>query len=550
MKNYFQFTLLLLLMTFQVAAINSKCGHTSNLPIAIKNSYSTEEQYQMICDLEDKIEKGYSENIFQSFRSKKNIYFKKCYDNITVSDLPHYKLDGLLRKCVAQFNNGHLRSHAVKAPWIYMPFSLIESSGDFYIKSLFTENTCAYDTGVKVGDIVIEINGKTVNELISSFDEYQYGSSSYKKREGSVDAITSRTYAITDNPKFSITVNRDGKELTFNNTYFFYENYVSTDDNMILLKMGYKSCRYETNTVRKQEGYYYSQPLYKPKWSFSTEQNLSNPSAFFSNITTDGKDACYLKFYNFESLHGYFDDQAPYPEDSYSVHLWSRLKTELEQCNTTNKTLIIDFQYNTGGRYSELGDFINLVTPEGSKPLSQYRQTRLKHDFMGQYLCEGEVFFREFSTLLGDTFNSAFCQDLESSSSWNSNGYDNNIIVLTTPNCMSSCDIAVSALKMLPNVKVIGTPTHGAFNGISRYDDFGKTTNGPVTLYNTDLTTFIEATYVTPIVEGNVCINYSCYRPLEGKPVMPHFNYNLTFKDLTSEPFGIDLREEISRLVK
>jgi hypothetical protein len=413
---------------------------------------------------------------------------------------------------------------------------------------MYTENTCDLKTGLELGDQVTKINGKSVEDYINTLSSYQYASSVTTKRERSLSAITSRSYAIYDSSNISFTVMRSGQELTFQESFFFYDYDLLATDKTALLSNDYKICNYTNSTKRDYKGFYYSLPLYKEKWSFSSEPNYRGIDAYFSNVTNNnGSNACYFKLNNFNSLTGRFSDE---PQGTQSKQLWRRLKDELDICNKNGDTLIIDLQSNEGGEYYELGEFISLITPSNIDPLNMFRNVRLKHDLMGQYLCEGEVFFQDFDAVMGDSFNGAFCRDLESSNSWQSQGYDNKIIVLTSSNCMSSCDIAAASLKMLPNVTVIGKPTHGAFNGISNYGSFGSTTTGPVTLFNTDISTFVVNNVINSPNTDDVCGSYyRCYTPLEGKPVVPHIDYNITVKDIIGLPIGTDLRNKISSLL-
>jgi|GEM_PF-6054738 len=515
-----------------------------------KSYYSKDDKINILCDLKERMSNQYSENVYNDFSEKLDKKFDTCFDLVdSVGDNPE-DVNGLVRSCIGQFNNSHLQAMLLKSPRIQLPFSLAKTRDGIFVRSVSPQFNCGDEIDVKLGDQIISVDGVSIERVVQRLVKFQFGSSLMAREARAVFEFGSREYSFPESGVINLKIVRDGEMIDVSAQYSTFEDSIDDNTKKRLRERKISTCLYSDASKNKKgsRGYYLSKPLYSPDWSVKSNKDTGKEFAYFTRFkSAEGIESCYFKL-------DHFSHEAAFLSDSnQEVDLWAKLEEEVLACKEDGAPLVLDFRYNEGGTYDNLTSLMNLLIPAQDPNLWNLRSLRVKHTNMGNWYCAGETYFDPGLPLNLDVFNGTFCRTLYLDAKWQE-GYANSILLLTSSECMSSCDLASWALSTQENVTIVGTPTNGAFNGISnfskQYDKSLK--NSSVLRFSfDDMATFVVNLTSEEIETNSIFCNDHglCYSSLEGKPVRPDVYYEIDKRDITSRPFGASYRYTIEKII-
>ncbi len=540
------FSFCFLLLVFPKTSLALSCPE--NLPsLSEKSFYTPGEQRSLLCYLKDVLENRHSGKVFNNFQSHVDSIFNTCGETIGSSNLDRVQTNGLLKKCLSHFRNGHISVNLRNTVKVRLPFQVLYTQGKYLVKSVFPRESCVSMNSLQRGDEILMIDGKPIEEFVTDLKTYQINSSSHAQVQKAVSALTTRNYAYPETSVAQIQVKREREVIDLRENYYFFRDDFSDDQLQPLVERSITQCYREQDQPHQGRGYYFSRSLYSTSWTaFSDSSRVKEIASFSKGVEGLPINSCYLKIKDFNHNQVFLNSSGE------ETDLWDQIEVDIDQCKYEQKKLILDIRSNVGGAYQRLSRLLNVLVPAHLNNGSEYRSLRVQHSFAGEFSCELESITENFEGLNLETFSSSLCRTLDIEPMW-LEGYAQEILVLTSPFCKSSCDLLTRTLKNLPNTTLLGTPTEGAFNGVSFYQRQGLDTlpySSFVSLYFDDVTTMVHEDF-NPIDSSLYCNseNRQCFRPLEGEAVTPHIIYEPSLEDLTLRPFGSGLRQRIEDII-
>jgi hypothetical protein len=533
MKLYL-FTLFLVMQNPLLANVN--CNNYSE-SIENQETYDSTDQLSLLCKFKKSIDEAYSKNVLTSFQEKKAEIFEKCFSEVKDEEILPNQMNGILKRCVSRFEDGHLKASIKNVTNVILPFSIIESvDGRIFVDVVQRYELCFDNFDLKVGDEILTINGESPQEFSQRYSKYISSSSVNAKRTFSFDSISHLTFDFPDSPKLSIKYLRNGEEKTTEINYEFVSN-SSNPEVRSLKEKGYRQCDFY-NSKSDTEGYFNSDPMYIPSWSFKNEKGKT--VAWFTRNTETDVNSCYFKFKNFSDINGKVRNDNG--EES-PMNLFSWLGFSVKRCDSEGKPLIIDVRNNTGGSYYGLAKFLGtIIDVKGSEfPHLYFTEKEFENSGDTENPYRSIDFFLSANSFEISNFNRVL-YSLTDRIRLNDYSYQNKIILLTGPDCYSSCDITSLFLRQRENTIVIGQSSQGAYNGISNMD-VNKYKNDNFTYYDfkTNIATFHyfeepnnESIKYGRCVEG---LDF-CLIPLEGHQIEVDIPYATSEEDLIGDIKG------------
>ncbi len=512
-----------------------------------KKTYTPEEQRSLLCYLKDVLENRHAGKVYDNFQSQVDSIFKNCEATLSTASLNQPQTNALIKRCLSQFNNGHISVSLRNTPKVRLPFQVLYTQKKYLVKSVFPRENCVAMNSLQRGDEIVMIDGKPIDQLVADLKPFQISSSQLTQWHKAVSALSKRNYAYPETSVAKIKVKRDGEIIDLTENYYFFRDNFNDDQIEPLTIKSIAECYREQDQPHQGRGYYFSRSLYRTSWTaFSNSSRTKEIASFSKRVEGLPANSRYLKINNFNHSQVFLNSS------SEETNLWDQIEVDIDQCKYERKKLILDIRSNVGGAYRRLSRLLNVLVPTHLNNGLEYRSLRVQHSFAGDFRCELESFAEDFQRLNDETFSSSFCQTLDIDPMW-LEGYAQDIVVLTSPLCKSSCDLLARTLKPLPNTTILGTPTEGAFNGVSFYQRQGLSTlpySSFVSIYFDDVTTMVREDFnandsrLFCDPQGDYC-----YRPIEGDAVNPHIFYEPTLEDMTLRPFGTSLRSKITQIL-
>lgn len=538
---------LFIFFIFLGASLEASEGITScptELPfLEKKESYSFEDQKSLICHIKEEIEKGYSKNIFKSFSEKRDQSLEECFALIKKENIFPNEFSAIGKECAAKFNDSHFQVNVATETSIQAPFIMTSYKNKIFVRAINLYENCQEELPLQVGDEILSINGDSPWTAIEKLEKLAAASSNMARLSDSLISFSSRNFAFPQSGELKVRFKRGGEIQEVDTHYGFISRNPESREVKDLEEKGFKNCSGQKS--RTLEGFFLSHSLYDTEWSFHTNENYS-PVAEFSERAGKNRDHCYLKINNFNDEDGVFIATGQKTEGN----LYDHLSDVIQDCDQRGQSLILDLRTNPGGYHRLLKKFLALTLSYDKAKLPWLFNTQLIHENAGLAPCEATVFYEPTLPLNLDLFYGSFCH-LSRNINSNSYHYKNSILVLTTENCMSSCDIASLYFKYAKQATLIGGATTGAFNGISNYKT-NSDYNPDQALYiaNTDMATFIQVPEASPVKDSFCSVYYPsfCLQALENEPVQPNFPYQTSPKDLDMNDLGSGWKEMIEKV--
>ncbi len=404
-----------------------------------------------------------------------------------------------VHQVVAAFRDTHLwMSTVVAAPTILNGLELKEVGSKFHIVSIrekILQYAAASSTNptlysrIALGDEVISIDGSPVDTLVTQLVPYEAASTLAFQRESAVKALTARNYKAPEQATSVYEIRKaNGDTFRVELPYFYNSKSVVRPDaahlykergfiaaNDLKLTWGPTQRVWKTDSSFPAIGYdSYSQlpsgMLASTDWN--SDGQLTMRTGF---ILRDGKAYGVLQMYSFMGK--------TLTNPAGEAKLFSKVISDYVASLAAAKTpLILDLRHNGGGNTGYTIPVLAAVAKTGeSYPAftKSFRITRKIRQMLETYpptaLNEDKldkIEYEELKSAIADrrTHTNALSQAASVTSSIG--GYDEPVVVLVTPNCISSCDITSMLMQASKRTTIIGSHTNGTGAGMTSYTGF------------------------------------------------------------------------------
>jgi hypothetical protein len=527
------------------AVLGEACSAYANVNVADlrdQNTFNPVEQSALICDALKEVSDRYIQTTLKSFEAvfEKNTDF--CLSAVISDSINSWEMGTLLKVCYAAFNDGHLQAFMKDSPIVFLPFRLSEIEGRFFISQ--TGYSVCNDSDFKVGDEVLAIDGEEIHNIKERLKRYVSASTERARDSKAVAFIVDRNFAIPLMGETEILVSKNGVVKTYKKNWRFYINQVSEENKDVLLEMNYKPCEQEVE--RDHKGYYEYDNLYPESRSkfFYTDLKQTNRILTLSKPKINGRRACYLKLVGFSFSDVY--------HQSEKVDVWEILEDFVKRCSDKGESFILDLRFNGGGYVHNMISFVQLFASEQSEPFANSTlYSRLSMSGKERVKCYGlhpDVFSENVHA---EKFIEAFCRIFQIKAR-TPEGYMGHLYILSSEECMSSCDYAITFIGSQDNATIIGSPSQGAML-LGSENSWVRSETKPYDFQIFDMAPY----YYVGTDESNansqvlICSDDggTCLKQFEGAGVIPSESYTATYHDLVSLPAGAGWRDKIESII-
>ena len=505
-------------------------------------SYEPDKQKAIICSVLNDLSKGYAKTAFKDFDA--DFYTKKtlCMNLVSSSNISKKMMHANLMRCGAYFKDGHISLGIKNLKTFYLPFRLLESQERFFVSEIHFY-ACG-ETKLRIGDEVISIGGESPKNIQNKLRRFVGGSSEAFRLKQSNFFMTQRNFEIPSKGAREVVFIRNGVKHTSLETWRF--NYADnpTYEDKALLKKGFKMCMVENSVVDK--GYHSKKSLYTYERPVELSRDVEGKGVFLSygKTTTNGNKICALKLKTFLFEDVYYKGQ--------KVDVWKLLNSFLDSCVSTNRQIVMDLRNNNGGYLVNLNKFTKaygdkkMMTQAKSLVYFATNHGVFPRDCSWKGIDESKI--NEFHF---DRLRSVFCL-FTGESVEKERLYSLPTILLTTEDCISSCDYFALFAKASDSIIQLGSATHGAFLTLSgKKNIYGgglyqlRYPDGPVMMSAGQKDMRSQKHSLCLKLYGS-----GCFITLERKPIKPDYFYKASRKDIVSKVQGQGWREKIDEVMK
>ena len=405
-----------------------------------------------------------------------------------------------VHKIVAAFRDTHLwMTTVVAAPSVFNGLELGEVGNKFYIIGL-REKILQYAAAksatphlynqIALGDEIVSIDGAPVNDLVTELMPYEAASSLAFQRLSAVKAVTNRNYSAPTQATAIYEIRKaNGSTFKVELPYFFNSKSVTRPDAAHLykergfvaandLKMDWDANKrtwiYDSSFPVSGYDAYSQLPsglLAAADWS--EDGSLTMRTGF---LLRDGKAYGVLQMYSFmgKTLTNPATGEAK---------PFSKVVSDYVASLAAAKTpLILDLRNNGGGNTGYTIPVLAAVAKTGeSYPAftKSFRITRKIRQMLETYpptaLNEAEldkIEYDELKSAIADRRSHTNALSQADSITSSIGGYDEPVVVMVTPNCISSCDITSMLMQASKRTTIIGSHSNGTGAGMTGYTGF------------------------------------------------------------------------------
>ncbi len=469
---------------------------------------------------------------------------------------------------IAKFQDTHFSiGTTTPMPAIYTGLRFYEVGGKVLVSSI-ENKLLSYNASrskipafknIALGWELTKVNGKPVEETINELSKFVAASSDGFNRMSAINGIGIRRYNYPDRNFVDFTFS-NGQTLRFPWYYSTSGIDVRPDVNFFFKRLGYindKSVQLNWDDVRKD-------------WVESTPSYVGYSAANIAPLLTETKNYSTSRSgvvirtgyftkndqkYGVLQLTTFVESKVKDNDTNQEKLFLDVIKQFIIELKTKNLPLIFDLRNNNGGNGSFPPAILSFLTEAGktyANRTSGYRIT----EYMRQ-LQEPE-FYKDFpagqiysSGLSDDLFSEMFLTAVKERAIYTPmfsafdvtmdqdvGGFENEIVALVTPNCISACDNMTNLLKNNKRAILIGTHSNGTGAGFSSDSRLNTSWTDPRHVFSTTI-----PNYVFGLPGGNpgqyIFEKDSAWKLCsENKPHQADVIYSTQMIDLTSNNLG------------
>jgi C-terminal processing protease CtpA/Prc len=411
-----------------------------------------------------------------------------------------------VHKVIASYQDTHLGMQpVVSSPVIMNGLELREVDGKFYVvamrkklieyASVSSSVPDAYER-ISLGDQVLSIDGQPVDSLVEDLIGYEAASSPGFRRMLATKRVTIRDYAYPEKPVADYKlIKANGDEYSVRLPYFYQtSDAVRADAKFLLEERGFialRDLRLAWNDLRKT-------------WDFKGE---SIPTEGFDKWTQVpagmvgiqewldqdyGSDLAlrtgYLlkggKAYGVAQIFTFMVGTMKNSASGVEVQFADGLKSFVAELKNNGTPLIIDLR-NNGGGITQLPPTVLAAIGKTNETYPTFtraaRITRHLRQMAETYVPSNlgpvgydveRAEFDQLKSAIADRRSHTFAHDASEKIKSSIGGYDQRVVVMITPNCISSCDITSMLMEASNRVTLLGTHSNGTGAGMTSAKPF------------------------------------------------------------------------------
>ena len=471
------------------------------------------------------------------------------------------------RQVIAQYQDTHLSvGGLVSAPVILNGLELREVEGRFYVVSLQPKvvafaaaASSAPDlyTQIALGDEVTSIDGRPVSALVEEMASYEGASSADFRRLIATKRLTVRNYAFPEKPYADYQFVSHGDSpasFSVRLPYFVQEGEaVRADAHYLLAKRGFlplKNMKATWNEERRSWDFGGALPSNGfDKWSQVPaglvdiqewhDLDFGSGLALRTGYVFKGG-----KAYGVAQIYSFMVGALKNTETNETMAFEAALTTFVSSLKANQIPLIIDLRNNGGGRTNLPATVLSAIASTGAaypsfteafrvtRPIRQMLET-YSPPLLGTAGFDPErIAFEQLEAAVSGGKSHTDAIDYTSQISSSIGGYDQPVVAMITPNCISSCDITSILMKASHRVTLLGTHANGTGAGMRREAPFtGATWTDSFDILTANIPNFLFGYPGAPgelVHEGDKAFELNS----ENVPVAADVQYDYTLDDM------------------
>ena len=408
------------------------------------------------------------------------------------------------RRCLARFKDSHIASGNIQRPSFVSSVitSVFEAQNRIYIRfirakiiSKLDEDSHASAADSLAGKLtpgteIISIDGVDVQTAIKQLEPYISASTDLGRHSDARDYLFTRSFAYPKKSKATLVLkSQSGVTMTAEVPWIILTTRPGTFESNALLELrGLPKLTSisSDNTIAQPSGFFAPDNLFKDISNLNSYKKEADGEDILVTgiVQANGAPACYLKLGTFDIDEqdglGFKIIQKTGEDTTQTLSLLTTVSSFLAGCEGFRAPLILDLIDNNGGDVTLANKFFNLFETAQSKVTYQAKAwgTGPGNAFLNTSILN-KIDQKTNSNL--DQMNIQILADavaeqkpvtdwLVSRITTFQGVYSGKIFVLTSPNCVSACEITTHRFKKAKRATVIGQPTSGT--------GFGFTSNG------------------------------------------------------------------------
>lgn len=410
---------------------------------------------------------------------------------------------------------------------------------------------------IELGDEVVEIDGKNPDEARKNLEPYISGSSQRAIEADAVSALTMRSFALPSRPYLQLKIRHSDGEVRDYKLIWAYRAGDRADQAMVM----------RARNIEDQQIFRLKWNAEKESWDESglgtdnidstiTISSLLDGKNFVSadeeSIIKSGIIVSDQKAYAYLQVNSFHEAEVAQEGSTEMKKFEPSLSKEMKRLKNFGLPLILDLRNNGGGSPSRVVKLMSLLARKGElyanttdmysinrfnltslDYLDEYNQKQMSMEAPYLGLSKEEILEKiQTAYLEGKSYSPAFSAcaitpDKELG------GFEQSIVALIGPNCVSACDMMASILKHSKRATLLGTPSNGTGAG---YGAVGDLTNNFTDRYKIITSKIPNDLFGQPIGAPTDFLSEDSDQDLnlENRPTLPDVEYLETMEDVIS----------------
>lgn len=410
---------------------------------------------------------------------------------------------------------------------------------------------------IKLFDEVISIDGVAIHEAMSKIEKYVGGSSKYYREMRSADDLVIRSYKypMKNYSDFELK-NKDGKSYSVRLPWFFSDKKVRRDTTVFFDTVGYSEAldlRFAWD--EKDRTWVEARSLAKRGYSSSSEPvgmvdvtDWKKDKGSVVAIRT-GYILKNAKAYGIVQLFSFSVKDVVNEEDE--VEFVEVVRRFVKKLKEQGVPLIIDIRRNGGGSSDRARSIMKLIAksdvvyPERTTAFKMTRKTRLfiqrwdaeddKYSDIGNKTYWKNYIDNLYSALENEEhYSNVFAAGEGITADSEVGGFENKVVALVSPKCISACDNMAMLLKASGRVKLIGSHSNGTGAGFRSSELLSASWRDSYDIITARIPNYLFG-YAASIGEMVIEEDDGAYvYNSENRPTAAHIEYFSSLADFTS----------------
>lgn len=472
-----------------------------------------------------------------------------------------------MQALVAEFKDTHFGlQEKITRPFVYTGVRMYRIDGKIIVGSLekkflglASKLSGADFSRIAIGDEVIAINGKPVEERITELKKYISGSSDEFIDYQAIRALTIRNHNYDSSNSITITFKNAGvlKLPLFANRptgttarldaiAFFKEMGIPSDSSTIGISFDQASKQWIDGSLSFQ-GYSPNKLHLNLKGLTEAIGDDGTPALRTGYYISKGKSYGVLQILTFMTNNVKVGDK--------TLSFIDGIRSFIAELKENQLPLILDLRLNGGGRGSLPAQVLSVLAEEGviyPGATSGYRMTSYMRqvqeaNFYQEVVGEDQSFgltldemVKVFQKTIDDKrdYTPMFAGEVIPFDAGKINGFPNKVVALVTSNCISACDKMSFLLKSSGRATIIGTHSNGTGAGFLSTDELNTKWEDRLRVLSTQVPNYLfgrpgDSFETTVFEEGSAESMCS-----ENRPTMADVEYSPTMLDLAKNNLG------------